>query len=283
MKRCLLIRGLLTFSFVLSLVMVGCNSEEKEEFEVKLKTKLTHTPSREHIGTEPASFVITIEANYAITNEMAQVIYRQITPKDSMEWQGVNLQHVSGDSFSARIPALAKGTEIQYYFEITSVTGDNITLPAKAPNVSYRLLFKGQVPRFFSVLHIFLSHIVLILLVLAGFYANRILGQKGSIVPCAWFSLIGLIVFLIGPLLMGIIVNFYTYGQYWLTISREDNGTRLFSLFVLVYWLFTLLSVKEVFFKKKLFKTWIGEQTFAYLTLITGGLYLFISIFAHRL
>jgi len=281
MKVKLMINVLCLIIFAAMLGFLACDSEEQEEFEVKLKATIEHEPLNEHVGTIPVQITLLVKTNYTVTTEMVQLFYREVTETDTSDWTVTNMTPMQADNFQGTIPAQEKGTVMQYYCQVSTPTGEEMALPKEAPAETYTLVFKGEVPRLFQVFHIFLSYLALILVVLSGFYAYRIVANNVPMTHCAWFSLLGFITYIVGSLILGIVVNWYTFGKWWGFLPVGADQTHLFSLFLLVYWFFTLLGVNAIFLSKTAPKTWFGDKTFAYLTLINTGFYILIVLFAH--
>lgn len=275
-------RWMLVFVGIIALFLLSCSSGEKEEVEIKLMTKVEHQPITEHVGDLPLFVKISIEANYPVTGDIAQVFFRILTEKDTTEWQSRPFVHVKADSFAVELPLHDPGVWLDYYCEVKTLAGDPIKLPKAAPDEFYSIQYKGDVANWIWALHMFFSYLTLIMVGLAAFYAYGIIARGFILKHCVWFYFGGFVSFLLGAFVFGILVNIGAYGVFWQGFPFGTDGTETFSLFLLLYWIFVLTSVKDILLRKPVPKTWFVGKIVGYLVLVGAAFYLFVTIFAHN-
>lgn len=263
------------------LLLLACGAEKKEEIEIKLKTRIEHQPVNEHYGDKPALIPLIIQSNYTMSNEMALLYYRDSLFTVSTDWKSTNFAHAAGDTFIAELPIPKKRGIVNYYCQITLLTGSEITLPKNAPVKTYSIVMKGEVPWIFKILHISFSHLALLLIIFAAFYAYKIISQNFPIQQCVRFTLLGLVSYVLGAFIFGTIIKLYAYGVFWQGYTVGNDGTDIFAFFVLLYWLFTLYSVKNILLKRREISTLFSEKVFAYLVLFNAIFYVLLEIIAH--
>jgi hypothetical protein len=129
-------------------------------------------------------------------------------------------------------PAAGK---IQYYFEITDAAG-TVTHFKEAPVV---IRFKGGVPAFVLAPHILLMFIAMLFSTLAGLMA--------AIKYPAYkkYSVWTLVLFTIGGMILGPIVQNYAFGELWTGIPFGWDLTDNKTLIALIFWVLAVVMNRK--------------------------------------
>lgn len=260
--------------FVILLVFsVGCQKLEREKFDEKLETRIEFDPITEHVGDEDVQITIHLESN--IGQPSAKLFY-QI---DEVLSDPVNLTPLGENVFGYTIPAQDRGTRMNYYLEITTATGTKIYFPKSAPDEQkfYTLTFKGKANGFLLFVHILLMVIPMILFIAAAYFAFKHLQQQLPVDKALWLSVIGFVLFFVGIVPIGMIVEYQVFGsifQGW-PFGRDVTDTK--TLVIVLFWFVSLMMMKNKIFKKEE-KNLISDKGFASLvvigTIITLAMYL---------
>lgn len=271
------------FFATLLFVFFACGADEREEYESKLKTRLGHHPPKTHVGNTPIRIPIFVNANYTIEDSTARIFYRAKAATDSIAWRSMNLKSAQQDTMFAILTPAKKGVTWEYFFQIDPPTGDAIKLPRQAPEKTYEIIFKGHAATWLKISHLFLSHLTIIIMLLAGFYAWRIIAKSYPINYTIWFLFSGCITFVTGTILLGIWLKWQVYGVLWQGFPFGTDTTDFFSTILMIYWVICLLGVKDFLLRRPWPKFWYADKTFAYLTLAGAACYIIVGIFAHHL
>jgi len=258
-----------------------CGPREVKKVE-RLETRLTHEAKDEHIGKGNALIEAKVESTARLPQDAVKLNY-----KIGDTWFSVPMSRgPEKDSYQAEIPHQKKGTVVSYFIEVTTITGDKITLPERALEEDekdyYSLVFKGRVPSALKGIHIGLMFGGLVLILISGGLAYRFIKRGGDITGCLYTAFTGAILFFLGGFPIGIINEKITYGTFWKgwPFGRDVTDTKTEVL--LLYWILALLPMKNAIFKKLEAKNWISDKTFAYLVIIGAILTIIFYLIPHK-
>jgi hypothetical protein len=159
-------------------------------------------------------------------NVSGELFYRRYPGKD--EWTSVAMTR-AGSLLTAVLPSQPAAGKLQYYFSLYDDHGSTITIGKEKP-VTIR--FKGDVPAAVLIPHILAMLIAMLLSTIAGLFA--IFGVE----KCRKYARITLFWLVAGGFILGPIVQYYAFGDFWTGIpfgwDLTDNKTLIATLFWLV-------------------------------------------------
>jgi hypothetical protein len=137
--------------------------------------------------------------------------------------------------FFATVPQQPAAGKLQYYFEVTDSKGTQIFFK-EAPVV---IRFKGGVPMFILLPHILCMFIAMLFSTLAGLMAviKFPLYKK--------YSVLTLILFAIGGMVLGPLVQNYAFGDLWTGIPFGWDLTDNKTLIALVFWIIAVVMNRK--------------------------------------
>jgi hypothetical protein len=144
--------------------------------------------------------------------------------------------HVFADrGFYAVIPKQPPAGKIQYYFDITDSHGTKTYL-REAPVV---LRFKGDVPAFVLIPHILMMFLAMLFSTLAGLMAiiKFPLYKKYS----TWT----LILFIAGGFMLGPLVQYFAFGDWWTGVPFGWDLTDNKTLIALLFWILAVVMNRK--------------------------------------
>lgn len=274
-----------TFRFAVAIsifTLLACDGNERETFESRLQTRLEHRPPKTHIGTAPVHLPVQIQTSYALADSSARLLYRNPAAPDSREWRTLQLTRFSKDSLLAGFPPPEKGTTWEYYYEVTTPTGEIICLPRSAPEKTFQILFKGAAAGWLKMTHRIVLYLMLLSLALAAFFAYPVISKSTAIDKAIAFSAAGFIFFITGTLL-GIGLKIQVYGVIWQGFPFGTDMTDLFSLILLIYWTICLAGMKDWLLRRPWPDFWYSDTTFAWLTLAGSICSVIVGLLGHHL
>jgi len=137
----------------------------------------------------------------------------------------------TGDTLVAVIDALPPAGKMEYYIELYDKQGNPVYSRADNPVV---IRYKGDVPAYFLIPHIFFMFFAIFLGIAAGLLA---LFDDLSYRKVQWAALISL---LIGGFVFGPIVQKYAFGQLWTGIPFGWDLTDNKTLIMLAAWVIAI-------------------------------------------
>jgi hypothetical protein len=139
------------------------------------------------------------------------------------------------EGFYAEIPQQPAAGKLQYYFEIEDSAGKTVYM--KDSPVVVR--FKGGVPLFILLPHILCMFIAMLFSTLAGLMAiiKFPLYKK--------YGILTLILFAIGGMILGPIVQYYAFGDLWTGIPFGWDLTDNKTLIALVFWILAVVMNRK--------------------------------------
>jgi hypothetical protein len=173
------------------------------------------------------------EVKFAINDSTAsgKIFFRRYPTNEDYQSAGFRFSKTKRfEGYAVTIPQQPAAGKLQYYFEITDSKG-TITYLKDNPIV---VRFKGGVPAYVMIPHVLLMFIAMLFSTLAGLLA---LGKNSLFVKYTNWTLI---LFTLGGLVLGPVVQWYAFGDFWTGIpfgwDLTDNKTLIAFLFwVLAY------------------------------------------------
>lgn len=137
--------------------------------------------------------------------------------------------------FIADIPQQPVAGKLQYYIEITDLKGSQTYL--KDSPVIIR--FKGDVPAFVLIPHILLMFIAMLFSTMAGLMAviKHPMYKK--------YALWTLVLFIAGGMVLGPIVQFFAFSEFWTGIPFGWDLTDNKTLIALIFWIIAVYMNKK--------------------------------------
>ena len=133
------------------------------------------------------------------------------------------------------IPPHKRGSLIKYYIEGRAGQDLVVRVPAEAES-PFEFYFKGKPDRNILIAHILVIFASLFFFILAGYFAYRSLRQRKAALHVPRLGLLGMVLFFIASIPLGMIVAYQTYGKVWTGFPVGSDFTDNKSLFILVYW-----------------------------------------------
>jgi len=156
-------------------------------------------------------------------NVFGEIFYRKYPGND--EWTSVAMLR-TGSALTAVLPSQPAAGKLQYYISLYDNGGGRFTIGKEKPVI---IRFKGDVPAAVLIPHILAMVIAMLLSTLAGLYA--IFGIEGY----RKYALITLLWLLAGGFILGPLVQYYAFGDFWTGIpfgwDLTDNKTLIATLF----------------------------------------------------
>jgi len=135
----------------------------------------------------------------------------------------------------ADVPQQPAAGKLQYYIEITDRNGKALLL--KEEPVVIR--FKGGVPNFVLVPHIFIMFFAMLLSTLAGLLA---IGGRPSHKK---YGLWTFILLLLGGMILGPVVQKFAFGEFWTGIPFAWDLTDNKTLFAFLFWILAVVMNRK--------------------------------------
>jgi hypothetical protein len=139
------------------------------------------------------------------------------------------------EGFFAEIPQQPAAGKLQYYFEIDDSGGTKAYLKDSPVVVRY----KGGVPLYILLPHILCMFIAMLFSTLAGLMAviKYPLYKK--------YGILTLILFAIGGMILGPVVQYYAFGDFWTGIPFGWDLTDNKTLIALVFWILAVVMNRK--------------------------------------
>ncbi len=136
----------------------------------------------------------------------------------------------------AEVPQQPPAGKLQYYFEISDSNGTRSYLN-ETPVV---IRFKGGVPAFILVPHILLMFLAMLFSTLAGLMAVIKYPEYKK------YALWTLILFIAGGMVLGPIVQYYAFGDFWTGIPFGWDLTDNKTLIALLFWILAVVYEQKI-------------------------------------
>ena len=137
--------------------------------------------------------------------------------------------------FFAEVPQQPVAGKLQYYIEITDLSGTKSYLK-ESPVV---IRFKGDVPAFVLIPHILLMFIAMLFSTLAGLMA--VIKYPFYKKYAVWT----LILFFTGGMVLGPIVQYFAFGDFWTGIPFGWDLTDNKTLIALIFWILAVVMNRK--------------------------------------
>jgi hypothetical protein len=225
----------LTFAIAYYQRVTGPTYDKKVSFtfrdqEYKFKLPRTHVDSID-------CPIILIVKDTAVS---AELVYKRY--KLNEEYTEVMFKRI-GDTLTASLPKQPAAGKLEYSIVFSDKAGKDLQING---NETVVIRFKGGVPTWIVIVHVFFMFAGMFLSNITGFYA--FLKHKSF----TKYALITTIVLLIGGLILGPIVQKYAFGVFWSGIPFGWDLTDNKLLFAFLFWFVTLI------FSWKKPRYWLG-------------------------
>jgi hypothetical protein len=139
------------------------------------------------------------------------------------------------ECFFAEVPQQPAAGKLQYYIEIDDSKGSH-TFLKDSPVV---VRFKGAVPIFILLPHILFMFVAMLFSTLAGLMAVIKFPQYKK------YGILTLILFAIGGMMLGPIVQYYAFGDLWTGIPFGWDLTDNKTLIALIFWILAVVMNRK--------------------------------------
>lgn len=137
--------------------------------------------------------------------------------------------------FFAEVPQQPAAGKLQYYIEITDMNGSHSYLK-DSPVV---IRFKGDVPAFILIPHILLMFVAMLFSTLAGLMAVI---KYPMFKKYAFWTLI---LFIAGGMVLGPIVQYFAFGDFWTGVPFGWDLTDNKTLIALIFWILAVVMNRK--------------------------------------
>jgi hypothetical protein len=137
--------------------------------------------------------------------------------------------------FFAGVPQQPVAGKLQYYIEITDLNGTQTYLK-ESPVI---IRFKGDVPAFVLIPHILLMFVAMLFSTLAGLMA---------VIKYPFYkkyALWTLILFIAGGMVLGPVVQYFAFGNFWTGVPFGWDLTDNKTLIALIFWILAVVMNKK--------------------------------------
>jgi hypothetical protein len=166
------------------------------------------------------------------------VTYRRFNTKD--EWTSVTMIR-KGENLVAYLPKQPPAGKLEY--RVFLMKGETQVLLSEKPTV---IRFTGNVPRFILIPHIFILFFAMMMSTRTGLQA---IARGKNTYLFAWITVVSLF---IGGLILGPLVQFYAFGEYWTGWPFGKDLTDNKTLVAVIFWIIAVIRL----YKKPDNRTW---------------------------
>lgn len=181
-------------------------------YEVHLK--------RSQTNTHPCEIDLPLPDNITGT-----IFYRRYPSEDI--WSQVSMQHSEG-MLTGLLPSQPAAGKLQYYIVLETNDGTLLTVKQERPVL---IRFKGNVPAIVMIPHILIMFVAMLLSSLAGLY-----GAFGN-PKHKRYGVTTLICLIAGGIILGPIVQYYAFGEFWTGIPFGWDLTDNKTLLAVFFWI----------------------------------------------
>jgi hypothetical protein len=190
-----------------------------------------------------------VKLNITDTTVRAKIFFKRLRSEE--EYQSADFQYrvapvhsfimnkifrmTEEKGFFAEVPQQPAAGKIQYYFEITDSKGTH-TFLRDAPEV---IRFKGGVPAPILIPHILFMFAAMLFSTLAG------LMSVIRYPPYKKYTLWTLILLIAGGLILGPLVQYYAFGDFWTGIPFGWDLTDNKTLIALIFWILAVVMNRK--------------------------------------
>ena len=181
---------------------------------------------RTHAGPGDQSVVISVPD----TSVQGALIYKRYKTKN--DWTRQRMQR-NGDELTGFLPHQPPAGKIEYFVELLS----GVTIEPIPANTTVITRFRGDVPGYILIPHIFFMFFGMLLSTRAGLEAFRKEARlKGIVILTTSFIFIG-------GMILGTLVQKYAFDAYWTGIPFGTDLTDNKTLIAMIGWFVALLAV----------------------------------------
>jgi len=141
-----------------------------------------------------------------------------------------------GGNLVAKLPGQPPAGKLEYFVEVDTPKGERIIIPGEKSIV---IRFKGEVPSYILVLHVFFMFFAMFFANYAGLLA--ILNREGYYKA----AVITFVLITIGGMILGPIVQKYAFGEYWAGVPFGWDLTDNKMLIAFIFWLIPIFVKKD--------------------------------------
>jgi hypothetical protein len=165
--------------------------------------------------------------------QVAQFSYRN-TPVNSFVMNKI-FKITEDKGFFAQVPQQPAAGKLQYYFEVTDSKG-TVSYLKETPVI---IRFKGGVPLYILIPHILCMFVAMLFSTLAGLMAVTKFPLYKK------YAVLTLILFIAGGMILGPIVQFDAFGDYWTGVPFGWDLTDNKTLIALLFWIFAVVMNRK--------------------------------------
>jgi hypothetical protein len=181
---------------------------------------------RSHESTSDATIKLKIEGDVQAT-----LFYKLYPSKAGEEWKQVNFER-AGAELLANLPKQPAAGKLMYYINIKTQSA-SYDIEKDKPVV---IRFKGDVPAYILIPHIFFIFFAMLFANAAGLFASFKMSQYKRL------SYITLALIAIGGMILGPIVQKFAFGELWTGIPFGFDLTDNKTLIAFIFWIVAVLG-----------------------------------------
>jgi len=177
-----------------------------------------------------------VKLNISDTKIKARLCFKRFNSKD--DYQTIDFIYRSDTKnagFFAEVPQQPAAGKLQYYFEIDDSNGTQ-TFLKDSPIV---IRFKGGVPLYILLPHILFMFVAMLFSTLAGLMAVTKYPSYKK------YGILTLILFAIGGMILGPIVQYFAFGDFWTGIPYGWDLTDNKTLIAFVFWIIAVVMNRK--------------------------------------
>lgn len=167
-----------------------------------------------------------VKLSIADSTIRAKIFYKRFRSEEEYQSADFSYKNIPEGLF-APVPQQPAAGKIQYYLELTDSKGTHTYLKEK-PVV---IRFKGGVPSFILIPHILLMFTAMLFSTLAGLMSVIKYSLYKKYAVCT------LILFIAGGMILGPIVQYFAFGDFWTGIPFGWDLTDNKTLIALIFWI----------------------------------------------
>jgi len=217
---------------VLALVLAGCGRDKVVEETKTRWMNLAHEPIEEAEAGTDVTVEVAVRASGDITDPGIFLYYKS----EQEIFVVVPMQRFEEGRYFGTIPAHKRGSLIKYYIEGRAGEDLVVHVPAEG-KPRFEFYFKGTPNRYLLLSHIVIIFISLFFFILAGYFGYRGLSDRRANLHAPRLGLVGLVLFFISGIAIGMIVSYQTYGKPWTGFPLGNDLTDTKSLAIVLFWL----------------------------------------------
>jgi len=177
-----------------------------------------------------------VKLKIADSSVKAVIFYKRLNSSEEFQSSEFKYREIKDKKeFYAIVPQQPAAGKIQYYVEFTDSKGAQTLF--KEANVVIR--FKGGVPAFILIPHILCMFLAMLFSTLAGMMAAVKFPKYKK------YSVITLILFAIGGFILGPIVQYYAFGDFWTGVPFGWDLTDNKTLIAMIIWVVAVIMNRK--------------------------------------